>query len=465
MKLSDIYQRSPVAVQNAFATGYGLRERARRYGGTYSQAVDEIEQRQWWPYEDLLSDQASRLRRMVTWSATRVPHYRDLFAELGLAPEDVAEPADLALLPILDKEAVRADPERFLPDAPRPKLIAQTTGGTTGTPLAYWATIDAVRRNYATYEVRSRRWAGIHPHDRIASFQGQPIVPASVQHPPFWRYNPAFHQLYCSVYHLNDANLPAYVDALARFDPGLVTGYTSAVHRVAQHLLERGDVGRVTPRGIIVSSETLLPGVRADIEAAFGAKVTNSYSLGELVAWVSECPEGHLHVSTDFGVLELVPRPDGLTEIVATGLTNRGMPLLRYRTGDLAAAQTEPFESCGRGLPVLASLTGRIDDVVRTPEGAAVGPAPMSLAFQRVPRLRRAQVRQATLEEIDVAIEVDPSFTAEDQGFLEAELRKRLGPSLRMHIHTVDAVPRTSGGKERLIVSTLGGHPSPEVAS
>ncbi len=270
MGLSDIYARLPVPAQNLFATGYGLRQLPIRHSGAYRRHVQELDARQWWDVERLLDDQASRLRSTVTWCAARIPYYRDLFAELGVDPRDIRGPADLIALPVLEKETVRADPERFLPDGDRPRLIAQTTGGTTGTPLRYWATPDAVRFNYAVYESRGRKWAGVRFGDRMASLHGQPIVPASEQSGPFWRRNLAFNQLYLSVYHLNEQTLPSYVAELERFAPVLLTGYTSAVHRLATHLLRTGDVGRVAPRAIIVSSETLLPEARRDMEAAFG---------------------------------------------------------------------------------------------------------------------------------------------------------------------------------------------------
>ena len=453
MKLAQLYERSPVALQHAFATGYGLRELPRRHGGRFRREVANLEARQWWESAELARDQSARVRAMAIWCAARVPHYRDLFAELGLDPRDLRTPDDLAALPVLDKETVRSDPDRFLPEPPRPRLLAQTTGGTTGTPVRYWATWQAVQSNYATYEARTRRWADVRFGDRMASFHGQPIVPASQRGGPYWRRNLAFNQLYFSVYHLNDDTVDAYAAELARFSPQVVAGYTSAVHRIARHLLDRGDE-RLRPRAVLVSSETLTPGARADMEAAFGCRVTNSYSLGELVAYISECDQGELHVSTEYGVVELLPTAGG-HEIVASTLINRGMPLLRYRTGDLAVPGTGAG-TCGRGLPTVEEVIGRVDDLVRTPEGAAVGPAPMSLAFQRVPRLRRAQVRQESLGELTVLLETAEGFGAEDQEFLERELRLRLGRTIRLRFERVDQVPRTSGGKERLVVSTLG---------
>jgi phenylacetate-CoA ligase len=455
VKLADVYGRAPLPVQHLFATGYGVRELPRRHGGRFRSEVAALGARQWWSTEELVEDQSSRLRSMITWCAARVPHYRDLFSDLQLDPRDLRSPADLRALPLLDKETVRAHPERFLPDHPRPSLLAQSTGGTTGTPVRYWATRSAVQANYAVYEARTRVWANVRLGDRMASLHGQPIVPASQRGGPYWRRNLAFNQLYFSVYHLNSSTLPEYVEALERFEPEVIAGYTSAVHRIARHIVERGDVGRVNPRAVLVSSETLTSAARADMEAAFGCRVTNSYSLGELVAYISECDHGEMHVSTEYGVVELEETSVG-HEIVASTLINRGMPLLRYRTGDLVIAAPEDSASCGRGLPLVAEVIGRVDDVVRTPEGATVGPAPMSLAFQRVPKLRRAQVHQKSTEEITVLMEVAEGFGPADAAFLEQELRLRLGSTIGLRLETIDAVPRTSGGKERLVVSTIG---------
>lgn len=453
MSLRTLYHRSPTALQNVAATGYGLRELSRRYSGSFRSELAGFERREWWSPERLEEDQARRLQEMVRHCVKSVPYYRQLFRDLDLDEQDIKSASDLDVLPILDKETVRSSPSSFMPIPRPPHLLRQSTGGTTGTPLSYVATRRAVQFNYAAYEARARRWAGVRFGDRIATFQGQPIVDGADWSGPFWRRNLAFNQLYFSVYHLTAATLPAYVVALEQFRPRVIVGYTSAVHRVARFLLDTGDVGRVTPNVVMVSSETVFPAVRADLSLAFGAPVRNAYSLGELVAFVSECPCGEMHVSTDYGVLELVPGGAGL-EIVATGLFNEGMPLLRYRTGD-TSERGQGSPSCGRGLPLVGTITGRTDDVVHTPEGAQVGPAPMSLAFQLVRNLRKAQVHQDDPGSATILCETTAEFDAEDKGLLEMELRKRLGPTIKLSFSQVDQIPRTLGGKERLVVSKI----------
>jgi len=443
--LDRLYRRSPVLVQHAMATAFGARERAVRHGGRYRAFVAELDTDQWLEADELRAIQDRRLHEMVSFCARAVPHWRDL----GLQPGD-----DLAGLPVLEKEEVRAAPERFLPDRPPERLIASSTGGTTGTPLRYWVTPSSVQYNYAAYEVRFRRWAGARFGQRMASLNGRVIVPVEQRTPPFWRHNLAFNQLYLSAWHLSPSNLPAYVDRLRSYRPELIVGYVSTVHTLARHLLDRGMAGVITPRTVLLSSETLFPWLRDDIETAFGCKAFNGYSLGELAAFVSECPSGSMHVSPEYGVVELVPA-DGGHEIVATGLINRGMPLLRYRTGDLAVPGDGSECPCGRRLPVVGGILGRVDDHVVTPAGARVGPAPLSLAFQDVPHLRQAQVVQHTEDAVTVLVVVGPDFADADEARLRHDLAARLGSTLRVTVERVPAIPLTPAGKQRLIVSEL----------
>ena len=161
-----------------------------------------------------------------------------------------------------------------------------------------------------------------------------------------------------------------------------------------------------------------------------------------------------MHISPEYGVVELV-ETEGGHEIVATGLINDAMPFIRYRTGDLAVPGDGAPCRCGRGLPTLGAIIGRVDDVVMTPEGAAVGPAALSLAFQGVPNLRESQIVQDSPDRIALVLAVTPAYGPADEQFLLAELRKRLGLRLVIDVSYVDVVPRTSGGKQRLIVSSL----------
>jgi phenylacetate-CoA ligase len=441
-----------VLFQNLMASGYGFQQRLLRHGGRYQQYCRELEQSQWWPLEALQDYQNRRLRALVDFCYTQVPYYQDLFDSLQLRPTDIRTLADLAYLPILEKETVRAQPEQFTPRHLRERRIPKSTGGTTGKPLRYYVTPSAVQYSYATYEVRFRNWAGVKFGDRMASINGKPIVPIKTMTPPFWRYNLAFNQLYLSPYHLSDSNLPYYIRRLQQFEPQVIVGYVSTVHAIARFILAHDYIGLIRPKAMLVSSETLFDWIRADIETAFQCKVSNSYGLGELVAFISECEAGSLHISPEYGAVEMVKLDHNL-ELICTGLFNYAMPLLRYRTGDIVEPASEKTCACGRHLPMVRAILGRVDDQVVTPDGVMVGPAPLSVAFKSVPNLKEAQIYQQTTEKITAHLVVTDAFTPATEQFLLEELRKRLGYSLEIQLVYETSIARTSSGKQRLIIS------------
>ncbi len=454
--LEHAYRRSPVIAQHAMATAFGVKERILRYGGRFRTYCDEVDRGQWLSQAALDDVQAARLRAMVAFSVDHVPYYRKLFAELGLAPADITTAVDLQRLPVLDKETVRADPDSFRPVGLRERALPQSTGGTTGTPLRYWVTPSAMQYTYATYEVRFRNWAGVALGDRMATINGRKIVPIDQTKPPFWRHNLAFNQIYLSAYHLTDENLPAYLGQLEKYRPEVIVGYVSSVHLLADYINRHGLEGAVRPRAVLVSSETLFPWMRADIERAFGCKAHDGYGLGELAAFITECNHGSLHISPEYGVVEGV-ETDGEERLVATGLFNQAMPLLRYDTGDVIEfADPSKRCACGRELPVVDKLLGRADDYVVTPDGRSVGPAPLSLAFQSVPGIREAQIRQDDPSSVAVLLVVGPDFGIDQQDQLDRELRERLGPEVAIDYDRVEAIPRTTWGKRRLVDSRVG---------
>jgi phenylacetate-CoA ligase len=456
LSAESLYRRSSIPVQNAMATLFGVRERVLRYGGSFGFFCSELERDQWLPAEQLAEIQAARLRAMVAFSAHRVPYYRRLFGRLGLSPADFRTPVDLAMLPVLKKETVSAAPDQFRPDRLPERSVTQTTGGTTGTPLRYWVTRSAMQYNHATYEVRFRKWAGVALGDRMASINGRKIVPVEQAKPPFWRRNLAFNQLYLSAYHLTEENLPAYIGQLERYRPEVLVGYVSSVHLLADHINRHRLEGVVQPRAVLVSSETLFPWMRADIERAFGCRVHDGYSLGELAAFITECSHGGLHVSPEYGVIEAV-EIDGEQRLIATGLFNRAMPLLRYDTGDvIELAKPGQRCGCGRELPLVSKLLGRADDYVVTPDGRSVGPASLSLAFQSVPGIRESQIRQDDRSAVLVSLVVGPDYASTQQAQLDRELRERLGAGLIIDYAQVDSIPRTTWGKRRLVDSRVG---------
>ncbi len=139
-------------------------------------------------------------------------------------------------------------------------------------------------------------------------------------------------------------------------------------------------------------------------------------------------------------------------EVVLTGLVNYAMPLVRYRVGDTARFAVEPC-TCGRGMPVIEEIGGRLDDVVFTRERGSLGR--LDPVLKGVRNIVESQIEQESLDVLRVRFVPAPGFTAEDLVLLESNLRARVGRGIHLEFECIDRIPRTANGKFRFVISRL----------
>jgi len=349
--------------------------------------------------------------------------------------------------PILDKQTVAAAPEKFLSDAfPRHRLQSQQTSGTTGTPLTVRYSAECHQMEMA-FRWRHKAWGGVPFLSRSAYLSGHPVVPADQTKPPFWRVDYLEKRLLCSSYHFTPQNLPYYMEALSLFAPDFIHGYPSSLYVLAQFVTENG-LRSLRPHAVFTASETLLEFQRALIERAFAAPVFNWYGTTEMTCNIVECACGSLHYRTDYGLLELLD--DG--DMVATGLINRAMPLIRYRAGDVATTLAGECD-CGCAFPLIERIEGRVESYIRTPDGRYLGR--LDHIFKGIEHVREAQIVQRQLDEVVLRIVRADGYSAGDEKGILSQARQRLGSSLRIRCEYVDAIERFPSGKFGFVVSEL----------
>jgi phenylacetate-CoA ligase len=447
--VSGLYKALPVWAQNSGLTMYGYLLRHRRYGGGHREALAELERTQWLGAADLQALQLKALNQLLG-VARQVPFYQGRSLPRG----PVRSTDELQDVPLLGKDELqRAGTATIAPDQPRPLEIH--TGGTTGKPLTVFCDRASLRRNYAFFE-RFKRWAGIGPKARVATFAGRMVVPPEASDPPFWRWNGAMRTTLFSSYHISPATLPAYVAELSRFKPDLIDSYPSSLVPLATYLLDQG-IQTVRPRAIITSSETLVDADRALIEAAFGCRVFDHYGAAEMVAFITQCEAGSYHANPEYGIAEILTdgrpaRPGESGDLVATGLINPIMPLIRYRTGDTAVFGDTSC-ACGRAFPIIAKIEGRRDDVLITPDGRRIGR--LDPIFKSTQGLYETRIVQDAIDRVRIEGVVVGEFTAADEQDLVTQLQARMGPLVTVEFVRVPSIPRTSSGKFRAVVNNV----------
>ncbi|HKR09488.1 MAG TPA: hypothetical protein VJS39_09885 [Gemmatimonadaceae bacterium] len=445
------YARVPVWTQNLLLSAYGLHLRRLRYGPTGRHTLQWLRSSQWLDAEKLKQLQLEELTRVVTAAATDVEFYR----RRGMQPIEFTSFEQLREIPLLTKEDVQGAGRELISDRHRSGRLSEVhTGGTTGKPLAIYCDAETLQRNYAFF-TRFKEWAGVFGAARIATFAGRTLVPEAGK-APYWRRNRAANTMLFSSYHIGPNTLPYYVDTLATFKPDLIDTYPSSIEPIARHLIDNG-ITNIRPRAVITSSETLFPAVRSLIEQAFGCPVFDHYGSAEMAALVTQCEAGTYHVVPEFGVVEILDNgvPVGVGErgeIVATGFINPVMPLLRYATGDYAV-RGEDACRCGRAGPTIASIEGRMDDVVVTPEGNLVGR--LDPIFKAVSSLYETRIVQDAADHLRVETVVRGELAHDQERELERQLRARVGPTMRISIVRVPSIERTARGKLRTVVNLV----------
>ena len=267
-------------------------------------------------------------------------------------------------LPVLDKRYIQEHRSALENPAYRGKRIRKKTGGSTGEPLVY----------ETGSESQSYLWAGIflaweaagyRLGEPVAFLAGSSLFGTGYKHRVYYRL---LNATVLSAFDMGRERMQGYLRTLGRGKHRLLYGYASAIHRLARHQLDLGQPSRTHLRSVICTAEMLTPGMRADIEAAFGVPCFSQYGCNDAGVSAFECEHRQgFHLISTRSHAEVLP--DG--RLLSTDLSNRAMFMPRYDTGDRVRMSSRVCP-CGRGLPVMDEVLGRQNDMVVDARGAAV---------------------------------------------------------------------------------------------
>jgi phenylacetate-CoA ligase len=385
-----------------------------------------------------------------------VPYYRDLFDKLDLRPEDFKDISELKKLPVLSKREIRENPDRFLSSQYKKKKLAKNvTSGTTGAGMTFYRQPETVAFQWAIWW-RFRKRFGVNLDDRHANFAGKPVVPINSRKPPFWRENSALNQTYFSSYHLTDENVKFYVNKLNNERYIYYSGYPSTLSILCQ-FIERQNLRIENPPSIVFTgSETLLPNQRDVISRVLNCMVADQYGAAEHICNISQCPDGFYHEDMELGIIEYL-KPEynnhnGAANIVATGLIDYAMPLIRYEIGDIAKFSDKPCQ-CGRKSKSILCIEGRTEDYIKTPDGRILGR--LARLFSDCRNVYESQIVQDKIDHLTVFVVQTAEYGKTD----EEEFRKKIinltGCQFNIDFKYVNKIPREMNGKLRAVKSLL----------
>lgn len=400
------------------------------------------------------------LRDLVRHAKTHCPFYWD--AALP-DPDSLQQLSDVERLPYLTRDMLRHHHHRMAwANAPRRLLLGHTHGTFDESVRFIW---DRTRQAWdKANRLRGHAWHGFDIGDRELHLW--PIDPPCTT---AGRLKQRLRETRDSLTAESQINSLALLDGRIaprdawaqwhEFNPARVTAYPSMLAELIQSGMDCGiDVRNPALRAVFLTGEVTFDWQRRLIESALGVPTIQCYGLQEVGAIAFACERGHWHVSAESVIVEIIrdgrpARPGELGEIVVTGLQSHAMPMIRYRTGDMArAAEISPCR-CGRSLPIMAPVLGRGADYLVTTDGRQLAPHEVVAALSEVLLPGTFQVDQDEHGDITTSVIEADHLPINWQNRVIQRSREMIG---RFRICTVNAVPtlrRTAFGKCRYVTS------------
>jgi phenylacetate-CoA ligase len=263
------------------------------------------------------------------------------------------------------------------------------------------------------------------------------------------------------------------------FQPRVIACTPSYMLTLAEAAAARGlDPRRFSLRYAVLGAEPWTEEMRQQIQRLLPVRAVNIYGLSEVIGpgVSNECVEAQRgsHVFEDHFLVEALdpasgdPVPPGeVGELAFTTLTKEALPVIRYRTGDLASLDPSPC-TCGRTHVRMSLVVGRTDDMLVI-RGINVFPSQVEAVVvdfaELSPHYQLRVTRERTLDDLEVRIESAPSYAPDRDGLgarasevavLSGRIAERLrgvtGIAIRVQIVPPGTLPRSEGGKLRRVM-------------
>jgi len=426
--------------------------------------LDDLRESQWLSPQAMRELQEEKLRRLVQHAYQHVPYYRDRMKALSIGPDDVRTLDDLAKLPFLTKNDVRKHLyfDIMSDNHDKNEVLKVTTSGSTGEPFVCFVDREQLEFRWAA-TLRAQEWTGYRFGDRSLRLWHQTLGMSKTQVARELADAFLSRRKFIPAYEMSEANLNEFVRAIEEFQPVLLDGYAESFNFLAQYLKEHGKIN-VTPKGIISSAQTLPEGSRKIIEEAFGCKVFDKYGSREFsgIAYECEAHAGH-HVVGEGYVVEVLKdgrpaKPGEIGEVVITDLNNYCLPFIRYRIGDLAEA-VDPAQpcTCGRGLPRLGKIEGRVQSIIIGARGQYVPGTFFAHVLKDYDHaIRQFQIVQSERGAIAFHVVKGKRFSDETLSAVLKILHQFLGEEMRIDVVFEENIEMVRTGKRLATVSKLG---------
>lgn len=335
--------------------------------------------------------QNERLQEAIAYLQAHSPFYQRMFKEYGINTSDIKTVNDLQKIPFTEKKDLQLHNIEFLCVAPEKIVDYITTSGTLGDPVTFGCT-DSDLERLAYNEMKSFSCAGLKPGNIV-----QLMTTLDKRFMAGLAYFLGIRKLGASIIRVGNGMPELQWDTIKRIKPDTIMCVPSFILRLIDYAEQNGiDYKNSSIRRIIGIGEGLrnqdfsLNLLGSRIKEKWDVELFATYSSTEMSATFSECQYGcGGHVHPELIIVEIIgdddkPVRDGeVGEVVVTTLGVEGMPLLRFRTGDMSCKVVEQC-ACGRNSYRLTPLVGRKNNMIKL-KGTTIYPPAINDVLDNTP--------------------------------------------------------------------------------
>jgi len=407
--------------------------------------------------------QKELLYNIVKFSIENVPYYKQIAekTQIIISKDTIFE--DIKKFPILTKEILRKKGNLFLPLNRKSKYRLNTSGGTTGEPIIFIQDQNYILDGIATthfideiggYHLGERviwLWAnindlGLNSKKKIKSLINRYIQNIYIQ----------------NSFKMSDEKIYEYINQINRLKPKVLIGYAHSLYEMAKFIYAMNlKIHKL--RSIISTAGVLTKEIKDLCKKAFKCNVINRYGSREVGQIATSCVKtDKLHINMYQQFIEILDKNNNVLkehqkgEIIITNLSNYGMPLIRYRVGDLGALNYSQCP-CGRGLIRFDNVYGRTTSVFKTKRGDLIDGVFFLYIFYFRKNIKKYQVVQDKIDEININIVTLNNEPLEESS--ENELVKKtkllMGQDCRVNINYVSEILPSESGKFQFLISNI----------
>jgi phenylacetate-CoA ligase len=410
----------------------------------------------------LQNQQEEKLRQLLLYSYQNVPYYQKVLSETGVIKNNKVILQNFDNIPILTKKIIREQADNlYSKDYKRRKWYYNTSGGSTGEPVTFiqdkayksWGMAFTYYCYYINGRDIGQPMLKLWGSERDV-FKGAEKISTRIQ-----RF--LFNITMLNSFKMSESDIKRYVTLWNKTKPAIVHSYTSSVLEFAKYV-ERSGAKVYSPVSIICTAETLTEEIRYYVEKVLKTSVLNQYGSREAGFIGCEClkKEG-LHIFPLNNKIEILDdnlkscEAGQIGNIYVTTLNNYSMPLIRYKIGDTGIPSKKEICSCGRGWPLIESVTGRQSNHFRTKDGKVIHGEYFTHLFYMKRGVRKFQVIQHDYNHVEVTIVPDGQVNEDDVADIRQKILLVLGSQCKVIFRFVEEIPTTTSGKFRYTISKV----------